>query len=199
MAQYHWDPATYLDLMRREVPAYERLQSEAVAATGGVDARDILELGVGTGETTRRLLDAHPEASLRGIDGSAAMLRVARRTVRGRGARLRVGRLEDRLPAGPFELVVSVLAVHHLDAAGKAGLFARAAARLRPGGRLVVGDVVVPERAEDAVTPIEPGFDLPSRVDELLEWMAEAGLRARTAWAQRDLAVLVGEAPATPQ
>jgi len=199
MAQYHWDPATYRDLMRREVPAYERLQCEAVAATADVDARDILELGVGTGETSGRLLDAHPAARLRGIDASAPMLRVARRAVRGRGARLRVGRLEERLPTGPFDLVVSVLVVHHLDAAGKAGLFARAAARLRPGGRLVVGDVVVPERAEDAVTPIEPGFDLPSRVDELLEWMAEAGLRARTAWAQRDLAVLVGEAPATPQ
>jgi len=92
-----------------------------------------------------------------------------------------------------------VLAVHHLDAAGKAGLFARAAARLRPGGRLVVGDVVVPERAEDAVTPIEPGFDLPSPVDEQLGWMADAGLGVRTAWAHRDLAVMVGEAPATRQ
>jgi len=30
-------------------------------------------------------------------------------------ADLRVSRLEDELPPGPFDLVVSALAVHHLD------------------------------------------------------------------------------------
>jgi SAM-dependent methyltransferase len=58
-------------------------------------------------------------------------------------ADLRVSRLEDPLPGGNFDLVVSALAVHHLDGAGKADLFARVAARLRPGGRFVFGDVVV--------------------------------------------------------
>src|SRR5262245_54437964 len=122
MAQFHWDPDTYLDLMRREVPAYERLQDETVEATRGVAARDILELGVGTGETARRLLDVHPEARLRGIDASEAMLAVARRALRGRRAGLRARRLEAPLPAGPFDLVVSALAVHHLDGPAKADL-----------------------------------------------------------------------------
>ena len=45
-------------------------------------------------------------------------------------ADLRVSRLEDALPEGNFDLVVSALAVHHLDGAGKADLFARVAARL---------------------------------------------------------------------
>src|SRR5262245_62724772 len=44
---------------------------------------------------------------------------------------LLVGRLEDPLPQGPFDLVVSALAVHHLDAASKADLFRRIAATLR--------------------------------------------------------------------
>jgi hypothetical protein len=35
----------------------------------------------------------------------------------------------------------------------KADLFARIAARLRPGGRFVLGDVVVPEDPADVVTP----------------------------------------------
>jgi len=34
MAQFHWDPDSYLELMREEVPDYERLQDEAVSATG---------------------------------------------------------------------------------------------------------------------------------------------------------------------
>jgi SAM-dependent methyltransferase len=73
---------------------------------------------------------------------------------RRRRCHLRVNRLEDPLPEGTFDLVVAALAVHHLDGAGKADLFARVAARLRPGGRFVLGDVVVREDPADVVTPI---------------------------------------------
>ena len=34
MAQFHWDPGSYLALMREEVADYERLQDETAAATG---------------------------------------------------------------------------------------------------------------------------------------------------------------------
>jgi tRNA (cmo5U34)-methyltransferase len=85
-----------------------------------------------TGETSRRIIDLHPEAALVGIDESAEMLATASLDV---AADLRLSRLEDPLPEGNFDLVVSALAVHHLDGAGKAKLFARVAGRLRPGGR----------------------------------------------------------------
>jgi tRNA (cmo5U34)-methyltransferase len=91
--------------------------------------------------------------------------------------------------------VVSALAVHHLDAGGKRDLLRRVAAVLAPGGRLVLGDVVVPEDPADAVTPLEPGFDLPSTVADQLGWLADAGLDARVAWTRDDLAVLVACAP----
>ncbi len=48
-------------------------------------------------------------------------------------ADLRVARLQDPLPAGPFDLVFSALAVHHLDPTEKATLFREVAARLQPG------------------------------------------------------------------
>jgi len=194
MAQFHWDPDSYLALMRQEVPDYERLQEEAVAATGRTDR--VLELGTGTGETARRPLARHSEATLVGVDSSPRMLRHARAALpRGR-VKLRVGRLEDELPAGPFDLVLAVLAVHHLDGPGKADLFERAAAVLSPGGRFVLGDVVIPADPTDAVTPIDGDYDTPSTVADQQEWMDAAGLRARVVWARGDLAVLVGEAPA---
>jgi tRNA (cmo5U34)-methyltransferase len=195
VGQFHWDPSTYLELMREEVPSYDELQDSAVAACEGGDVASILELGTGTGETARRLLAAHPHALLRGIDASEGMLEVARSVLAGFRAELSVARLEDPLPDGPFDLVVSVLAVHHLDGAGKAGLFRRVAAVLRPGGRFVLGDVVVPEDAADVVTPIDGVYDQPSRVDEQLTWLAEAGFDATVAWRHRDLAVLVATRP----
>lgn len=188
MGQFHFDPGSYLDLMRSEMPAYHRLQDEATAATGS-GAQQILELGTGTGETARRVLERHPGAALVGIDASAVMLAVAREALP--GADLRVARLEDPLPPGPFDLVISVLAVHHLDAPGKAGLFRRVAAVLARGGRFVLGDVVVPEDPADATTPLSPGFDLPSRAGDQLEWLVAAGLDASVRWTAGDLAVLV--------
>ena len=191
--RYRFDPATYPDVVA-EIPAYERLQEAVVAATGRRPATRVLELGTGTGETARRVLAAHPGATLVGVDESAAMLAAAAATPELATADLRVARLEDPLPDGPFDLVVSALAVHHLDGPGKADLFRRVAAVLRPGGRFVLGDLVVPDDPADVVTPIdEDGPDRPSRIGEQLAWLAAVGLAADVAWRERDLAVLVGE------
>ncbi|MEP6952775.1 MAG: class I SAM-dependent methyltransferase [Solirubrobacteraceae bacterium] len=193
MVQFHFDPSSYLELMAEEVPAYARLQEEVATATGGLEVTSALELGTGTGETARRVLAAASgEFTLIGIDASAEMLAHADL----RGADLRVARLQDPLPDGPFDLVFSALAVHHLDGPGKADLFARVAAVLAPGGRFVLGDVVVPEDPADVVTPIDGVYDQPSTVAEQLGWLRDAGLTPRVAWAEGDLAVLVARAGA---
>src|ERR1039458_8104172 len=100
-------------------------------------------------------------ATLVGIDESPEMLAHARRRLP--EGDFRVGGLEDPLPKGHFELVVSALAVHHLDGPAKAHLFERIAERLVPGGRFVMADVVVPDDPGDAVTPIDGVYDKPSR------------------------------------
>lgn len=197
MTQFHWDPDAYLALMREEVPDYERLQDETAAAAG-TDAGRLLELGTGTGETALRVLARHPRATLIGLDASADMLARARARLPTDRVDLRTGDLAGPLPDGPFDVVFSALAVHHLDGAGKADLYRRVAAVLAPGGRLVVGDVVVPEDPADAVTPIDGEYDTPSSVDEQLAWLEAAGLLPRVVWARGDLAVLVAETPARP-
>jgi tRNA (cmo5U34)-methyltransferase len=188
MSELEFTPDGYLESMLAEVPGYEELQEETVRATEGLRAGRILELGTGTGETARRVLARHPGAHLVGIDSSRPMLDEARRVLP--DADLRVARLEEPLPEGPFDLVVSTLAVHHLDAAAKADLFGRVAAALAPGGHFVLADVVVPERPEDAIIPCTPGFDLPDGVPDQLEWLRAAGLEPRVTWARRDLAVI---------
>lgn len=187
MTQWHWDPETYLANMLEEVPAYPQLQEQLAAATGN-DRRDVLELGIGTGETTRRVLARHPGANLVAIDSSPEMLERARGAFP--DADLRLARLEDPLPPGPFDLVVSALAVHHLDGDGKRDLFRRVGEVLKPGGTFVLADVVVPEDEADVVTPIDGVMDLPDRVDDQLEWLSAAGFDAEAAWVHKDLAVV---------
>jgi tRNA (cmo5U34)-methyltransferase len=190
VTQFHFDPTTYLESMRADIPVFDELQEETARATEGVAARDILELGVGTGMTAKRVLAVHPKAKLVGIDESEAML--AEAEVAGD---LRVSRLEDPLPDGPFDLVVSCLAIHHLDSDGKRDLFRRIAAVLKPGGRFVIADVVVPQRKEDAVTPTTPGFDRPDPLDAQLDWLREAGFAPETTWTWKDLAVVRADLP----
>lgn len=192
MSQFHFDPETYEALMAEEVPGYEQLQEQVAAATRGRPATRILDLGTGTGVTARRVLSAHPNAHLVGIDASARMLAVARETLPA-GSDLMVSRLEDPLPAGPFDLVVSALAVHHLDGSGKQDLFRRLADVMAPGARLVLGDVVVPDDPADVVTPIDGDHDRPSTAAEQLIWLTEAGFTPAAFWLQGDLAVLTGD------
>jgi len=192
--EFHFDPATYAAEIREEMPLYDRLQDELVRASGS-EARRILELGTGTGETAGRLLARHPDARLVGIDVSAEMLAAAASALPAERVSLRVAALEDELPPGPFDLVASALCVHHLRGREKADLFVRVAAALAPGGRFVLGDVVVPEDPAQATTPLTAGYDHPSPVAEQLAWLEEAGLSARLSWAAGDLAVIVAAAP----
>ena len=196
MTQWPWDPETYLQDLLQEVPSYLELQQQTVAAAADVDAEAILELGIGTGETARRILESHPKARLTAIDSSEEMLGRARQVVNGD---LRLARLQDPLPEGPFDLVVSALAVHHLDAPGKQDLFRSVADVLHPGGTFVLGDLVVPDNAADVVTEIDWDYDLPDRLDDQLQWLRDAGLEAETVWSYKDLAVIRATRPRRPE
>jgi tRNA (cmo5U34)-methyltransferase len=187
MSQYHFDPETYLTEIRGDIADFDAFQDRVAAATQGVKAARILELGIGTGETARRVLALHPGAELVAVDESEEMIDVARAAV---GGNLSVARLQDDLPAGSFDLVVAALSVHHLDAGEKQDLFRRIARSLRPGGRFVLGDVVVPDRPEDATIPLTPDFDRPDRLEDQLAWLREAGFDAESVWSDRDLGVV---------
>jgi len=187
VCEWEWDPDTYLAEMAEEIPGYEELQEGVAAATAGVRATRVLELGTGTGETALRVRAEHPGASLVGIDASEAMLARARERIP--GADLRLQRLEDELPVGPFDLVVSALAVHHLDGAGKQALFSRVAGVLRPGGLFVLGDVVVPPPGQKGPIAIDWVMDLPDSVEDQLVWLREAGFEAEASSVRVDLAV----------
>ena len=181
-----WDPESYLAEMLDEIPGYVELQETVVAAID-TPPKTVLELGTGTGETAVRILERHPGARWTGIDSSEPMLARARERLP--GADLRLQRLEDPLPGGPFDLVVSVLAVHHLDADAKRDLFRRIAAIT---GTFVLGDVVVPENPADAVIEIDGVYDVPSSAADQRTWLEQCGFDVEVTPVRADLAVLRG-------
>lgn len=143
MSQFDWTPETYLERIRSRIPRYDELQEQAVAAVPFPPER-VLELGMGTGETTRRLIDAYPDAWVIGLDSSPDMVFRARQTYDD----VQLARMEDPLPDGPWDLVVSVLSVSDLTDEQRKGLFRRVKEQSRS---LVIGDVFEPQGLSDTV------------------------------------------------
>ena len=168
---------------------YDEAQQELVRASEDLEVLRMLDLGVGTGETSRRCLEAHPAARAVCLDESEEQLDAAAKLL-GARADLRLGRFQDPLPEGPFQLIVSAFASHHVDAESKADLLPRVAERLSDGGRFVLADVIEPHASVDNPTQIDRVHSIVSRTDELLEVLRRAGFQPQVRWAEHDLVVI---------
>jgi ArsR family transcriptional regulator len=129
------------------------------------------DLGCGTGQTTAAL--APYVGRVIAIDESSAMLSAARRRLADReNVELRSGRLED-LPVEDGELGAAILSLVLHFVVDPAVVLAEAARALRPGGRLLVVDMVPHEREEYRITMghLWLGFE----AAQITGWLASAG------------------------
>jgi tRNA (cmo5U34)-methyltransferase len=168
---------------------YAQAQQEIVRASAELEVSRMLDLGVGAGETSRRCLEAHPAARAVCLDESQDKLDAAAKVL-GERAELRLGRFQDRLPEGPFELIVSAFALHHVDAEVKADLFPRVAERLSEGGLFVLADVVEPHAPVSEPTPLDRAHSVVIGTDELLDVLRRAGFQPEIRWAENDMVVV---------
>ncbi len=109
----------------------------------------IVELGCGAGALSFSIVNAFPRCEVLALDGSESMRSHAQTLAASVGPRFQVlpFALEETAwfdALDDADAVVSSLAIHHLSAAGKRRLFARVAQALRPGGALLVADLVEP-------------------------------------------------------
>lgn len=94
---------------------------------------EVVDLGCGTGELTRRLADALPGSTVLGIDTSPQMLARASEQARP-GLQFKLGSIED--VAGEWDLVFSHAAIQWVE--DHATLVPRLLHTVRPGGQLAV-------------------------------------------------------------
>lgn len=135
----------YTAQRRRLIPVYDAFYGAVVdvlrlVAGGGI--RRVLDLGAGTGLVSAEVVAAFPDVSVELLDGSETMLAEARERLGPAVAAVHVGDMADALPDGPFDAVVSALAIHHLEHADKRALFSRICEALRPGGVFVNAEQV---------------------------------------------------------
>lgn len=105
----------------------------------------VLDMGCGSGQLTLPL--ARSGASVLAVDISPSMIALLRENLSREGAgdvTCRVEALEDlHLEASSLDVVVSNYALHHLADGDKRRLLEHVAVWLRPGGRLVIGDLML--------------------------------------------------------
>ncbi len=140
-------------------------------------ALQICDLGCGDGSLAEQLLAWRPNARLTLVDGATEMLAAAARRL---GKRQNVRSvhvafdsiIRGESPLGPFDVVVSSFAIHHLTPGERVALFFRVMEMLPPGGWFLNIDVALPD--EGVFTDWQ--FEL------WREWLAETDkLRAPSA------------------
>src|SRR5213592_3061569 len=129
------DPERVAEYLSREIPHRQLAESMLLQALPDRVGR-ILDLGTGDGRLIALVREAHPEAEALGLDSSEPMLTQAhRRLAADRVVELRLHDLREPLPqAGPFDAIVSGLAIHHLEDERKRELFAEVHSLLAPAG-----------------------------------------------------------------
>jgi tRNA (cmo5U34)-methyltransferase len=200
----HFDAwaARYDAEIHSQVPRYDEIQETVVSLLSLRPPHRVLDLGVGTGVTALRVLEALPEARVVGLDVSQEMLGRARQRLKAHRRRVTLRPANIAAPEidGLYDAIVSVLAVHHLWADEKRHLFSRLWEHLTPGGIMIVADAF--RHASDRLLEL---YDHPRPADaherehdhldttaDQLAWLTAAGFAAvDVAWKYEDVGVLV--------
>jgi tRNA (cmo5U34)-methyltransferase len=177
-----------------------------------------LDVGAGTGVLSALLLKEFARMTVVALDASPAMLAACAANLAAQRDRieLREGAFPDADIGAGYDLVVSSLALHHLAHAQKRRGFRVLFEALRPGGVLLVRDLVaaatpaldrqyealwrraVADHGHDDMSWFDAHLaeDNPAKVEDQLAWLAEAGFAdAGCHWRYLNFALFGGRRP----
>ena len=146
------ESAIYRAIAAVAVPRRDEMMAALVAAAPFApdEPIKILELGSGEGLLAAALLARFPSASFTALDGSESMRSETTTRLAEFGERARVAAFElptldwwDRMFG--VDLIVSSLALHHLNDAKKQYFYKAAAERMSPRGALLIADLIEPQ------------------------------------------------------
>jgi tRNA (cmo5U34)-methyltransferase len=164
----------------------------------------ILDLGCGDGRLTALALAVYPESTALCVDMSPPMLAAAQeRFADDERVELVTHNLDDPLPFdGPFDAILTSLAVHHVTDERKVTLYPEIAQLLAPGGVFCNLEIVrsptqaLHDQWRDEMGARDDPADRLADMTSQLTWISAAGLEnVDCIWKWRSLALLRGERP----
>lgn len=190
---------TYERQRKQLIPCFDDFYNVPLATLDFAgDNPRVLDLGCGPGLYTSLLLRKYPRAVATLVDLSDKMLAIAKERFADRpDYRFIQADFADMPVEGPFDIIVSGLAIHHLPGPQKRSLYKRCHELLVDGGVFVNSDQILgPTKLTDDLSMglwkkamMDSGiereevlkayermkFDQPSTVADQLDWLREAG------------------------
>lgn len=147
--------------MQRAIPGLDAMYRlvHALIACHSNEAPHVLVVGAGGGREIEELRNSGADGTITGIDPSARNLETARAVAGTSGASPEVsfivGTVDDLPDGETFDIVTSLLVMHHLPDDGAKQTYLRGLRnRLAPGGQLIHADACFDECADfDRLTP----------------------------------------------
>ena len=153
--EHNWDRRAMYRQMQRAVPGLDAMYrlAHALVVSHGENAPQILIVGAGGGREIEELRNSDAIGDITAIDPSAGNLEMARAVAGASGAAREVnfivGTVDDLPDSVTFDIVTSLLVMHHLpDDGTKLKYLQGLRNRLAPGGQLIHADVCFDDRAE---------------------------------------------------
>lgn len=176
--------ARYAEGPPRMVPGFAHLQRMAMIllAEHAPDNAQVLVLGAGGGLEIKAFAEAQPGWSFDGVDPSAAMLDLARRTLGEFAARTRLHHgLIDVAPEGPFDGATCILTLHFIGREERLRTLKEVRRRLRPGAPFVVAHFSFPQEPSerDVWLGRYAAFAIASGIDSSMAKNARSGIGSR--------------------
>jgi len=197
-----YEAEKYEDDIRRSIPGYEEMHQKIDdivaehAANNKVD--NVLDLGIGTGLTAERLLKFMPDAALTAVDFSEQMMKGAKKRLADAKVKFLIGDYSEIDFGKDYEVVASVIGLHHQNDDGKKKMFKKIYDALKLGGIFIFGDLVTYENEDKAKKNEEKHFqflrenardeeslrewehhhrtqNLLAPIEYQIEWLKEAG------------------------
>lgn len=200
------------------IPYHKELHEHIISfVNGNFDQKKeykILDLGTGTGITAKLIYDLLPKAKIDVVDFSEQMMAGAKKKLGDKNVRYLLGDYSTLEFDKQYDIVVSVIGLHHQNTEGKQKMFAKIYSILKKGGTFIFGDLVtysdkykaahnhalhyhhLVEHATDKKTLTEWAHhhmylnDLAS-VEDQVQWLTKAGFKVKQDFLKMNTALLL--------
>ncbi len=156
--------------------------------------RNVIDIGIGTGDFAYRILTKDPNIRVIGLDLDKNMLNKARERLKCFAPRIILKKADIREIKNyhDIDIVVSTLTVHHLFAKEKRSLFKMIYQILNPDGIFIIADIMKPD--DDKIQmDYDDETDFPDKVSSHREWLRDIGFVITDYWNAQDIHVIVSK------